>query len=377
MELLLGAMVIAWIAMNAIHNAKLDHAYAKQGMVSPRLEAKYGSADTARAKVARYGFFDHLRDAWRDGWARRTDALIAARNARAAGGSRFRAAHSTVVATPTSTPTPAAAAAAAGPSQPLAAAPATAAAPAAGPPADPGPANPAPPADHATAGPAANPANPATPAAPAQAAAASSAQDGTPTAPPPQGPTDPAPTNGPADTTGGTTNMSTPTGEVANFETALVELDARIAAHADQIQSADAALIAIAEAKASVEALQTSYEPTAESAANAMDSKDAMHLDGTTMGHAGTAVDSMPVGAVNNLYEQMEQVEQLTQERRDQAQVALEAAQAEREHLIATYADAHDTVASNLGGDSQFLDSSGETAPAPAAADPEPVGASH
>lgn len=368
MEIIVGAMVIAAIISSAIHNAKLDHAYAKQGMVSPRLEARYGGAAAARAKVAQYGFFDFLRDAWRDGWSRRTDALIAARNARDAKGrpvswrDRFRAARTTIATAPAvaaaapapgrTTPTdpgpdpdPAPATPPADPPDP--AAPTSPADPA--PPGDPGPPQPGPPVTNDPAAPAAGQSTPV-----------------------PEGPTDPVPPDGTADTNtapGGTPVTNPNGGEVSNFETALAELDARIKAHADQIEAADQALAALAEAKAAIETLQDSYEPSAESAANAADSKDAMNLDSTTMGHAGAAVDALPVGAVNNLYEQIEETEQLTQERHNQAQVALEAAQAEREHLIATYADAHDTVASNLGGNSEFLDSS--AAPAP-----QPVGAS-
>ena len=332
MGVFLAIMLVVWLLSKAVHNAKLDHTYAKQGMVSPRLEAKHGSKDAANAKVAKYGFFDHLRDNWRDSWSRRTDAMIAARDARAAGGGfrdRMRAAREVVDASPTTATTTAAADR---PTVP----------------------NPRPqPAE--TNPPAAAPA----PANPADAAPSIRFNDVPPPADQPATP-DPVPDLGTdSTTTGGTPDMTTATGEVVNFETAIADLDARIGEVRGQVDAADAALASIAEAKANVETLQTSYEPTAAASATALDSKGALNLDGTTMGHAGTAVDAMPVGAVNNLYEAMEQVEQATEERRDQAVAALAALEAEREHLIATYADAHSTVAGNLGGDSRFLDSSG------------------
>jgi hypothetical protein len=359
MGLLLAILLIVWLVSKAVNDAKLDHTYARQGMVSPRLEAKYGSRDAAQARVAKYGIFDHLRDAWRDSWARRTDAMIAARNARAADGGRttfrdrIRAARDVVDAPPPPAAAPATTATADPPAVPAQRS------------ADPDPAPPTP-------GPPADPAPPADPTGPEPSIRFD---------PDPDEPvdTDPDPTNaapapGAADSTSGGT-VTTPTGEVVNFETALADLDARIPQVQAQIDAADAALASIAQAKASIETLQTNYEPTAAASANAMDSKAALNLDGTTMGHAGTAVDAMPVGAVNDLYEAMEQVEQETQVRRDQAVTALASLEAEREHLIATYADANDTVAGNLGGDSRFLDGAGGTNGGSANAASQPVAA--
>lgn len=363
MGLFLAIALFAWLISKAVNDAKLDHTYARQGMVSPRLEAKYGGRDKAQARVAKYGFFDHLRDAWRDSWARRTDAMVAGRNARAANGrrlslrERFRAARTVVDAPPAG--------------RPLRVEPSSV--PAQRQPGTPEPAV-SPPAWDAGTDP--------EPGAEPDRASEPGPFDLTP---------DPVPDPGPAASTtttpapGGTT-VTQSTGEVVNFETALADLDARIAELQKQVDLADAALADITAAEASVEALQNSYEPTAQAAATAMDSKDSLGLDGTTMTHAATAVEAMPVGAVNNLYEATEAVKQATQERRDQAAVALEAAEAEREHLIATYADAHETVASNLGGNSEFLDSSGGNAgvavghqdgyhPSEAVSEAEPAGA--
>lgn len=364
-------LLLAWAITNAISNARLDHAYARQGMVSPRLEARYGAA-AARARVAKYGIFDHLRDNWRDAWARRTEAVIAARNARAAGGGRVRfrdrarAARNAVDAPQEQvTPSPATTAPATtnphpAPDQPGA---------------DPAPPPSDPPADPAgDAQPAARPGEPVdpdvdpapTPGQPSGRVTFTATAAGDPQ---PDPDVNPAPTPGAGDST---TPGGTVTGEVVNYETALADIDARIDAVRDQIDAADAALASLASAKADIETLQTTYEPTAEAAATAMDSKAALNLDGTTMGHASAGVDAMPVGAVNNLYEAIEAIEAATEERRNQAVAALAALEAEREHLIATYSDANATVAGNLGGDSRFLDGAGGAPSSPA---PQPAAA--
>lgn len=89
MEVFLAVALVSWMFTRAIGDARVDHTYAKQGKVSPRLKAKYGK--DARGKVARYGFLHFVRDAWHDYWPRRTEALIAARNAQAANpGERVR-----------------------------------------------------------------------------------------------------------------------------------------------------------------------------------------------------------------------------------------------------------------------------------------------
>jgi hypothetical protein len=83
-DLLLAIALLTWLVGRAFNDARVDHTYAKQGLVSPRLEHKYGTREKAASMVAKYGFLDFLRDAWRDYWPRRTEALIAARNAKAA-----------------------------------------------------------------------------------------------------------------------------------------------------------------------------------------------------------------------------------------------------------------------------------------------------
>lgn len=159
------------------------------------------------------------------------------------------------------------------------------------------------------------------------------------------------------------------TGEVTNLETALADIDQQIAEIRDQLEAAAAARASIEQVEQSVEAMQSTYDMTARAASTALDHEAAMNLDGTTLAHSGTASDAMPVGAVNDLYEQTERTKALIDERTQAAETALAALEAKRAHLIATYADAADTVATNLGGDSRFVGSD----PATAAPDPAPV----
>jgi hypothetical protein len=81
--MVIWCFVLAWAIVRALQNGRVDYEYAKQGLVSPRLQAKY--AAQAQERVARYGLFDFVRDAYRDSMARRTDALVAARDAKATG----------------------------------------------------------------------------------------------------------------------------------------------------------------------------------------------------------------------------------------------------------------------------------------------------
>jgi hypothetical protein len=184
--------------------------------------------------------------------------------------------------------------------------------------------------------------------------------------------------------------VTAPTGEVVNYETALAEIDAAIADVTTRIDADQAALASIAETKAAIDVVQTNYQATATAAQTKLDHEAALNLDGTTLGHAGDTVDAMPPNAVEGLYDQAEAMELLIQARLDADEVALASLEAERAHLIATYGDAHATVAGNLGGDSRFVSSDGgggsavgggatyvgEPTNEPAAGTPAPVGAS-
>jgi hypothetical protein len=62
----LAIALLATVLTKTISDARTDHEYAKQGLVSPRLDAKYGAG--AAAKTSRYGYTDYLKDAWSTHW---------------------------------------------------------------------------------------------------------------------------------------------------------------------------------------------------------------------------------------------------------------------------------------------------------------------
>jgi hypothetical protein len=334
----LAVVLVVWLMSKVVTEARIDHAYARQGLVSPRLETKYGSRDKAAAMVAKYGPFDYLRDSWRDYWPRRTAAMVAARDARAADGTsrvrfRDRLAAGRDAVTRVVQPPPAAA-------------------------------NPA--LEQPQPQPVFDPDVPEPDTDPAETEV-----EATPDPKPKPEPTTPKPT---APSTNGGSPMTSTSGEVVNFETAIAVLDGMIADVRLQIDAARAALDKMADAKTAVDELQQTYQPTAEAAQTKLDHEAALNLDGTTLGYAGTTVDALPPNAVDGLYDQVELVEQMTNDRLVQGEVALAALEAQRAHVVATYGDAHATVAGNLGGDSRFLDSGGPGAAA-TSAQPAAVGA--
>lgn len=361
MGLLLAILLLTWALKKAVGDSIVDNNYAKQGLVSPRMEAKYG-ADAA-ARVARYGFLDFLRDAWRDAWMRRTDALIAARDAKAANpGERVRFADRWAAARQVMSkgwhrvvdpvePKPAAV-----PAQ-----------------REPEPAvEPAPevgtvrytdagrelwdgtawvPAPEPTSAPAAEPVAPA-------------ADDTDPTYEPKhyQEPNTEAPA------------MTAPTGEAVNYETTVAELEAQIREQRAHVDHCTTTLAHIASAKESVNNMQESYRTASAAAASTHEHLAANNLDSTTLGHTGTTADAMPAGVVDQMYDNLEAVEAVAQQRLADAEAALASTEAALDHVQRTYSDAHETVAGNLGGDSRFLDS-GVSAPAAGGREAALVGA--
>jgi hypothetical protein len=319
----MGAIVfivlISWLIAQVIKQAKLDYTYARQGLVSPRLQAKYG--DNAAGLVAKYGLLDFVRDAWRDYWPRRTQALIAARDARAAGGtrpslrSRIAAGRNAVTDWLTNRR------------------------PAAPPPPEPLPVAPATPRNEEP-----------TVVEPLHAEGV----DQPPVPPPvPVPPSSPEPSTRPAPAGG-----SMPaTGEATNLESALATIDEMITDVQEQIAAATAALVELADAKAAVDALQQAYQPVAAAAETLLDHETARNLDATTLAHSGAVVEALPVGAVDNLYDGVEAMETIVRARLQQAEAALAALLAQREHLIATYTDAYTTVAEHLSGNPEFVGS--------------------
>lgn len=367
--LLLACFVFAYVFQKAWSTARTEHELAKQGMVPPRMQAKYG--EDAAAKVAKYGFLDHLRDAYRDHWSRRTDALIAARDARAAspkGKVRFRdriaAAKQSVAAgyrrvvDPVSTGSPKGAPeeAASGPEQPAA--------------------NPVPLAVDTGDVPVGTIRYSGTDRERWTGSEWEPIPEPQPSSAPPVGravppstqvPVEPATAKpktvpDPADTpTTSSGETVTPTGEAVNYETAVAELEALEKEQQAHLDSCVAALSHIEGAKTQIDTMQSSYRTSAEAAGSMHEHLAAMNLDGVTLSHTGTIADAMPPNAVDAWFAQLEEMEATAKERRDAAEAALGATQAALGTIQSKYGDAHATVAGELGGNAAFLDSGGTT----------------
>ena len=369
MEVLIGIAVYTLIIQKLWSAARTDHELAKQGKVSPRLEAKYGSQAAARAKVEQYGFTDFLRDAYRDFWSRRGDALVAARNASPAEPrekvrlrDRLAAARDVVV----------------NGTRKVAESPVVRKL------IDPVERKPRPEPEQAP-----DEIPDATRYADLEPGTRRSTDDGDEEwdgyAWRPAGKRASPPVNEPATPAqpaqaGGTT-MSTPTGEAVNYETTIAELNALAEEQRGHLDQCQAALQAVEAAKAAIGDMQDSYRASAEAAANISDHLAARNLDGVTLANAGTAVDAMPAGKVDEMFDQLEVMEAEAKARLADAEVALGATEENLRHIQATYGDAYETVTGNLGGDSAFLDaggiaaasSNGTASPPPAGDEPRDV----
>jgi hypothetical protein len=163
--------------------------------------------------------------------------------------------------------------------------------------------------------------------------------------------------------------MSAPTGEAVNYETTVAELEAIAEEQRKQIDQAQACLDAVTAAKSAIDGMQESYRATSSAAGSVNDHLTALNLDGETLGHVGNSTDAMPPSAVDNMYDQLEEIEAAAKTQRDNAEVALASTEAALKTVHEKYGDAHTTVQGELGGDSRFLDSGG------AAVSQQPVGA--
>lgn len=332
MEILLGIAVYTWLIQRLWAAARTEHELAKKGTVPPRMEAKYGGK-AAAAMVAKYGFLDHLRDAWHDYWPRRTEALIAARDAKAANpGQKVRLRDRLTAAGAVIT---------AGARKLV---------------------------ESAGWKPTVEPDPPAVPV-PALAVDTGDVPEGTRrfTAtgqeeyrdgrwqPVPKNPDSPPQPAKPAPSTGGT--MTAPTGEAVNYETTVAELEALLKEQQMHLDACIGAQSALAAAKAFIGDMQESYRSSSAAAATTHEHLAVLHLDGATLADTGTTADAMPAGAVDTYYDQLEGMEAMAKERRDAAEVALHSTEAALGNIQAKYGDAATTVAGDLSGDARFLDS--------------------
>lgn len=339
MGLLLAVLLITWAFKKAVADSIVDNNLAKQGIVSPRMQARHG--DQAGAKVDQYGMFDFFRDAWSDYWGRQGEALAAARTAppppgksRVSLGDRLdagiaklgegvqRAADSPAVRTLVD-------------------------------PVEPKPSRkPLPPEP---------PVVPVVDSGDVPEGTRRLTDDGweekydgrwRPVSKQPDSP--PAP---PAPSTGGT--MTAPTGEAVNYETTIAELTALADAQRGHLDQCTAALQQIESAKAAIGDMQDSYRASSAAAAATAEHLAAKNLDGVTLANAGQTVDAMPAGKVDEMFDQLEGMEAEAKQRLADAEIALTSTETNLQHIQVTYGDAYTTVTGNLGGDSSFLDSGG------------------
>lgn len=348
----MAVMLVTWLVKRTVSDAIVDNSLAKKGIVSPRMEGKHGAS--AAAKVEKYGFFDFLRDAWNDYWPRRTDALIAARDAKAANPGekvrlrdRLAAAKAVVTATAKKV--------AASPVvrklvDPVERKPQSERAP------DPAVEDP-----YAMADP--------QPGTRRFTDTCVEEWDGCAWRPVEKPASEPAKdpvTSARTAPAGGT--MSAPTGEAVNYETAVAELEAIANEQRGHVDQCQAALVALEAAKSAIGDMQESYRASAAAVANLADHLAAKNLDAEALANAGTAVDAMPAGRVDEMFDQIEGMEQVAKERLADAEIALAATEANLKHIQETLGDADNTVNEKLGGDPTFLGSGGAAAPAGRAA---------
>lgn len=145
------------------------------------------------------------------------------------------------------------------------------------------------------------------------------------------------------------------TGEAVNYETTVVELGTLIETLNGHVDQAGAALKAIQDAKSAINNAQQSYNPAAEAAGSINEHLTAMNLDATTVGHTGTIADAMPPNVVDQMFDQLEAMEQAAQEQLSNAEIALGSAAEALSTVHEKYGDAASTVAGELSGDSRFL----------------------
>ena len=150
-----------------------------------------------------------------------------------------------------------------------------------------------------------------------------------------------------------------PTGEVANYETAMVELDAIEEAQRNHLEQAQAALSKLQGARQDISNTQATYRPAAEAAGNTHQSLAALNLDAETIANTGTMADAMPPNDVDVMFDQLEAMEARVAQQVVNAEAALAATEAARQVLLAKYGEAHAIVQGELAGDSRFLAGAG------------------
>jgi hypothetical protein len=387
-------LVLAYMIQKTWLDARTDQELARQGIVSPRLQAKYGGG--AKAKTAGYGLRDYLADAWSDMWQNRTAirraAVKAAKDVKPSEPGRSRPSWRDRLA--------AVKAAVVNFGKKLvepveykprhAPKPVTAVDPAP----EPGPkGDPAEPDDVDTSRTCPD------------CGAKLTAQNGSwwhPDGPhcPRSEPTDkpcPDPTphtphvwgNPPTwfrcwgdDKTRNTDEpeartpakekpVTAPTGEAVNYETTVAELEAILAKQRDWLDAAIVAEAHATAAKSAIDGIQQGYRDSATATGNVNDHLQALLPgDGETLAHVGTAGDAMPPNQVDLYYAHLEEIEVEARAQKEAAEAAIAATEAALKRIEDEYGEDTAKVAERMNGNPEFLSSGGGggSSPAPVSA---------
>jgi hypothetical protein len=345
----LAILLLMWAVKRTFVDSAIDFTYARQGKVSPRLEAKYGKE--APQFTAGYGFLDYVGDAWRDHWQRKNAALAADREEYMKNpGPRVRLRDRVARA-----------------KQNMATAYRTVV--------DPRPAKDATP-DRAedAAEPAVTPLVESGDVPPGTVRITDTGReqwDGArwvpapepePTTTPPAAAAEPV--GRPARTVSADPNPNhsggpAMTGEAANHETTVATLEALAADQRTELEAAIAAEQALEQAATAIDTMQQTYQQSSDTARSVHDQLTGLHLDQETLALTGTAADALPAGVVNTMYDELEAMKAKAAERKRDAEIALKSTEALLAHLVAEYGEEHAKVAANLSGDPTYLGSGG------------------
>lgn len=170
-------------------------------------------------------------------------------------------------------------------------------------------------------------------------------------------------TNGQAatinDTTNGGTPMSAPTGEAVNFETAVPALAALTAATQNLSEHIAGAKQSATQFNDQVNEIDVARNDVALAVQSVMEQFTERHLDTSTMASVTAAMELIKAGDLSGA---MDHVDAAVAKLASAETAALEASGATAEAsqtVVSKFGDAAVTVASELGGDARFVDSSG------------------
>lgn len=354
----LFALVVLWLtvvgAKKVLGDSIDDFRQGRSGSVPARMEAHHGSAGAA-AKLPKYGFTDHLRDNWRDMWARRTEAMVAARDAKDVNGDgrvslreRWLAAKAVMSRTATK----------------VKAHPVTRAL--IDPVGEPKPAKPAVDESDTPEVPAPSPfgsedddyGDDASDPAPATGRAKPEIPD--------RGwlddetPTDEIPRTKPKEP-----KVTAPTGEAVNLSTAIAAIDAiigQVRIQKDQAAVADRALAAVDDA---IDGMQGRQRGIYNAARSLADDLAALNLNPAIIAPVFEVAEVLNPGQTDTLLQAIENIRANIRRVIAGCDAALAALQSARATLVGLFADAAQVVEEHAGGDSRFVGGENNATPAP------------